>query len=133
MSVLAVGVLLGLVAAQTAPAIEGRWANPSRSVIVDIADCGSAMCGTVTWASAKAQQDARKGTGRLVGTPLLTNLQPRGPGWRGKLFVPDQNMRVAARLQLVGEQLKVSGCAMGKALCKSQLWTRADGPLPATD
>ena len=42
-------------------------------------------------------------------------------------------MRVAARLQLVGEQLKVSGCAMGKALCKSQLWTRADGPLPATD
>ncbi len=91
------------------------------------------MCGTVSWASAKAQQDARKGTDRLVGTPLLTNLQPRGPGWRGKLFVPDQNMRVAARLQLVGEQLKVSGCAMGKALCKSQLWTRADGPLPATD
>ena len=133
MSVLAVGVLLGLAAAQAAPAIEGRWANPSRSVIVDIADCGSAMCGTVTWASAKAQQDARKGTDRLVGTPLLTNLQPRGPGWRGKLFVPDQNMRVAARLQLVGEQLKVSGCAMGKALCKAALWTRLDGPLPGAE
>ena len=91
------------------------------------------MCGTVSWASAKAQQDARKGTDRLVGTPLLTNLQPRGPGWRGKLFVPDQNMRVAARLQLVGEQLKVSAARWAKRLCKSQLWTRADAPVAATD
>jgi uncharacterized protein (DUF2147 family) len=27
-------------------------------------------------------------------------------------------------------QLKVTGCQI---ICKSQLWTRADGPLPASD
>ena len=111
--------------------IEGRWANPSRSVIIDIAPCGTAFCGTVAWASAKAQQDARRGTSQLIGTQLLTKLQHRNSTWHGRLFVPDQNMRANAKLQLVGnQQLKVSGCAI-RRICRSQTWTRADGPLPS--
>jgi uncharacterized protein (DUF2147 family) len=48
--------------------------------------------------------------------------------------VPDQKMRVTAKLELVGEQqLKVSGCALGKSLCKSQLWTRTDQPVPPSN
>lgn len=118
----------------TAATIEGLWRNPSSSVIIDISACGDALCGTVKWASEKAQKDARKGTDQLVGTQLLTNLEAKGSAWRGKLFVPDQKMRVNAKLQLVSDQvLRVSGCAMGKALCKSQLWTRTDGPVPAQD
>ena len=117
-----------------AASIEGLWRNPSSSVIIDISQCGDSLCGTVKWASAKAQQDARKGTSQLIGEQLLTNLEAKGSSWRGKLFVPDQKMRVNAKVQLVSDQvLKVSGCAMGKALCKSQLWTRTDGPLPSQD
>jgi uncharacterized protein (DUF2147 family) len=87
------------------------------------------------WASDKAKQDARKGTDQLIGTQLLTNLQQRSEGrWQGKLFVPDQNIRATAKLQLIGaQQLKVSGCALGKTLCRSELWTRTDEPLPSTD
>lgn len=113
------------------PALDGRWVNPSGSVIIDIAPCGGAHCGTVKWASEQAKADARKGTDRLVGSDLLTGLIEQKPGqWRGKLFIPDQKMRANAKIQLIGErQLKVSGCAMG-VLCKSQYWNRADGPLP---
>jgi len=135
MRALAVIAFLSLTAAQDAPkGLEGRWANPSRSVILDIAPCGDTLCGTVAWASAEAQQDARKGTQQLVGTQLLTAIRPKGAIWRGRLFVPDENVRVTAKLQLVGtEQLKVSGCAMAGTICRSQVWNRADGPLPASD
>ena len=131
-----ISVVLLALAAQAAPqaSIEGQWRSPGGNSIIGIAPCGSNLCGTVVWASAKAKQDARKGTDQLVGAQLLTNLQQKGNRWQGKIFIPDKNMRVAAKLQLISEkQLKVSGCALGKSLCKSALWTRADGPLPATD
>lgn len=121
-----------LAAAQApAPAaIEGRWTNPDHSVIIAIAPCAQALCGTVEWATAEAQKDASKGTPHLIGTQLLTDLAPKGDRWEGKLFVPDQRLHVEARLQAEGaEQLKVSGCEIG--ICKSQTWSRAEGPLPA--
>ena len=122
-------VLLLALAAQAAaaPSLEGRWVNPKRSVIIVIAPCAARLCGTVEWASDQAKAEARKGTEQLVGSQLLTDLAPTANGrWQGKLFIPDKKMRVTAKLQLMGaDQLKVSGCALGKALCKSQLWTRS--------
>ena len=132
-----IAFILAALAAQAAtPSLEGRWKSPGGNSIIAIAPCGESLCGTVAWASAKAKKDAAKGTDQLIGAQLLTNLQQdrKGSGWHGKLFVPDQNMHATAKLQLVGDQqLKVSGCAAGRALCKSSLWTRADGPLPASD
>lgn len=129
-------ILVAALAMQSpAPAsIEGRWKSPGGNSIIEIAACGTSTCGTVAWASAKAKQDSRKATDQLVGTQLLTGLAQDAKGrWHGKLFIPDKNMRVTAKLQLVGDQLRVSGCAAGKALCKSTLWSRVDGPLPASD
>ena len=130
----ATAVALSLVLAQTVPeqpSIEGRWTNPDHSVIVDIAQCETALCGTVQWATEQAQQDARKGTPTLIGTQILTDLQQDGALWKGKLFVPDQNLRAEAKIESDGVELKVSGCKLG--ICKSQLWTRAVGPLPQED
>ena len=43
-----------------------------------------------------------KATDQLIGTQLLTGLQEKKPGrWQGKLFIPDKNMRVTAKIQLV--------------------------------
>ena len=119
----------------TGGSIEGRWKSPGGNSIIDIAPCGSNWCGTVAWASAKAKKDAAKAAPELVGTQLLTGLQQDKNGrWQGKIFIPDKNMRATAKIDVVSaNQLKVSGCAAGKALCKSALWTRADGPLPASD
>ncbi len=127
-------VALSLVLAQASPeqpSIEGRWINPDRSVIVNVAPCEAALWGTVQWATEQAQQDARKGTPTLIGTQILTGLQQEGAVWKGKLFVPDQNLRAEAKIESDGQQLKVSGCVLG--ICKSQLWVRSDGPLPAQD
>lgn len=132
-AILAIIGILGLTAAQEAPqmSIEGRWINPARSVIIDIAQCGESMCGTVQWATEQAQQDARKGTPNLIGTQLLKDLQPKGDIWEGKLFVPDRNLHVTAKLQPEGpQQLEVSGCEI---ICESQMWVRSAGPLPTSD
>jgi uncharacterized protein (DUF2147 family) len=105
-------------------AVRGRWINPSRSVIIDIEPCGHVLCGTVIWASEKAKHDARKGTDQLVGTKLLTGVHHASAHlWKGKIFVPDQNMHASAKLKPEGaSDLKVSGCVM--MICKSQMWTR---------
>ena len=125
MSVTAIALLL---LAQAAPAqsIDGRWINPDKSVIIQIAPCGEARCGTVEWASAEAQADAHKNAPKLIGASLLTDLEPKtATQWRGRLFVPDRNIRAAAKINVVGpDQIKVAGCALGGLLCDSQLWNR---------
>lgn len=127
--------LLALLA-QTAPpaSIEGQWRSPGGNSIIGVAPCGDNLCGTVIWASARAKRDARKATDQLIGTQILTGLQQKGDAWQGRLFIPDKNMRVTAKIREIGEgQLRVAGCALGKSLCKSAVWNRADGPLPAND
>ncbi|HVE01094.1 MAG TPA: DUF2147 domain-containing protein [Sphingomicrobium sp.] len=131
-----IAILLAALAMQSPSphSIEGRWKSPGGNSIIDIGPCATGRCGTVAWASAKAKEDSRKATDQLVGTELLTGLEQDAKGrWHGKLFIPDKNMRVTAKLQLIGDQLRVSGCAAGRALCKSTLWSRVDGPLPISD
>ena len=52
--------------------------------------------------------------------------------WTGTLFIPDDNIHVAAKLQLLGEPPtqahRLRRC--GPASADRQIWTRADGPLP---
>ena len=132
-AIFTIGLALSAAAQGASPAsVEGRWINPSKSVVIDIAPCSDALCGTVAWATAKAQQDAKKGTPNLIGTQLLTGLHSRGDIWQGKLFVPDQRLHATAKIASDGpQQLKVSGCEIG--ICKSQVWTRLEGPLPAAE
>ena len=129
-----IAVLLAAQAATAVP-IEGRWRSPGGNSIIQVAPCGEAWCGTVAWASAKAKKDAAKATSELVGTQLLTDVTAAGEGrWNGRLFIPDRNMRVTAKLQMgPGGELQVSGCLAGKSLCKTQLWTPVQGPLPAQE
>ena len=120
---------LALIVAPDPAPIEGRWKNPSGRVTVEIVACGEAVCGSVISATESARADARRGgTETLVGTQLMTDFKAAGPGkWRGRLFIPDLNRRSKAELRLLGPgQLKVTGCMVGRMVCKSQYWTRAD-------
>ena len=131
--ILASIALVALTAAQDGPQpIDGRWRSPGGNSIIDIGQCGQNKCGKVAWATDKPKKDASKTTPNLIGTELLTNLQADKNGrWLGQLFIPDQNLRVTAKIERAGpNQLKVSGCAAGKALCKSQTWTSFTTPLP---
>jgi len=128
-------LILALAAAQTAqPApIEGLWKNPIGSAIIAVAPCGNALCGKVVWASARGQREVAKTTSNVVGTTVLTAVKPKGKGWAGQLFIPDDNIHVSAKLQLLSAtQLKLTGCAMA-VFCRSQIWTRTEEPLPSSE
>jgi uncharacterized protein (DUF2147 family) len=130
-----IALLLSLLAsagvAQAASPLEGNWVNPHHSVTVHIGACGPTLCGRVIAASAGAREDAaRAGTERLIGTELMSGLEPVGEGaWRGEIFVPDQNVRAQGELHLMGPRtLEIQGCAMGGLICKTQTWTKVASP-----
>jgi uncharacterized protein (DUF2147 family) len=119
--------------AQPRAPIEGNWKNPIGSAIITVAPCGEMLCGKVAWASARGQREASTSTSNVVGTTVLTGFKQTGNRWTGRLFIPDDNVHVSAKLQLLGErQLKLTGCAVAGLFCRSQIWTRYDGPLPAS-
>ncbi|WP_205853691.1 DUF2147 domain-containing protein [Phenylobacterium deserti] len=106
----------------------GVWRNPKDNVRVEIRPCGAAACGTVIWASPKAQAKAREaGTASLVGTQVLKNLEldERRGVWRGKVFVPELNRNFTGIAEPVDAgRLRAKGCVIGGLLCKSQVWTK---------
>ena len=110
-----------------AQAIEGRWTNYKKNVVVQVERCGGAYCGRVVQASAKAKEKARKGgTPNLVGTQILTGLQPIGDGrFRGRAFVPKRNVHATATVRQIGANvMQVQGCVLGGLLCDNEKWTR---------
>ena len=126
------GVLLAAAVQAPDDGLAGYWTNDRQSVVVLIARCGeNRWCGTVQSASEKAQADAaRGGTGTLVGTELMHEFAPVAPHrWKGILFVPDLDRRSKAELiQTSPDRIRVRGCAVGRLLCKSQLWLRTESP-----
>ncbi|NUQ18827.1 MAG: DUF2147 domain-containing protein [Sphingomonas sp.] len=133
---LTVSLILAFVAAQPAQhaPIEGLWKNPIGSAIIAVAPCGNAYCGKVVWASARGQREVAKTTSHVVGTAVLTGVKPKANGWVGKLFIPDDNIHVSAKLQLLSAtQLKLTGCGLAGLICRSQIWTRTEEPLPASN
>ena len=109
------------VGASAEAALEGKWANPKHSVIVNVARCGDAYCGTVSWASAKNRE---KGT--TPGTRVLSNLKPLGDGvYRGLAYEPKRKISGSATVRQDGPNVMVvKGCAVMGLLCKEQRWTR---------
>lgn len=121
LSIAAVAVTLGASGPANAQALEGKWANAKRSVIVHVARCGDAYCGTVSWASAKNRQK-----GAEPGTRVLTELRPTGGGvYKGKAFEPKRNIHGSATVRQVGpDTMVVKGCAVIGLFCSEQRWTR---------
>jgi len=121
----AASTFAGTADAQTQPT--GVWRNPRNTVHVRIQPCGRDMCGTVVWASARAQQKAREaGTANLIGAQLFRRLRREdGATWGGRVFVPDLARTVPGTLRVRGPNSVVaSGCLLGRMICRSQTWTR---------
>lgn len=136
----ALAVALGM-AAVSAPAFAanggdisrsyGVWRNPKNSVHLEIKDCGASTCGVVVWASAKAEADARKsGTDTLIGKQLLRDFEAQNNGTlKGRVWVPTLKVTLVGSADIVDTRtMRAKGCVIGNFLCKSQLWTRIDGP-----
>lgn len=120
-AMLALLTIAAPVSASAQATLEGRWANPKRSVIVNVTRCGDAYCGTVSWASAKNRE---KGT--TPGTRVLSNLRPAGDGvYKGSAFEPKRDIHGSAIVRQIGPNVMVvKGCAVMGLFCKEQRWTR---------
>lgn len=113
--------------AQEHESIIGTWRAPNNTLQVRTAHCGELLCGTVTYASAKAIGDAKAGGyNNLVGTDLFQNYHATGPGtWTGQVLIPKQNRTYLSRIVQQGpNKILISGCILGGLFCKSQVWTR---------
>ncbi len=112
---------LVLPATAFAAPIEGQWKNPHGNVIVRVAPCGNAYCGTITWASPK-----NRDKGATPGTRVLSDLRPAGEGvYKGRAFEPKRDIPGSATVRQVGPNIMVvRGCAIAGLICKEQRWTR---------
>ena len=129
--VLGLALLGSAGATMTDPAV-GLWSNPKGTLQVRTRRCGEGLCATVVGASQKVQaKAAAAGVSSLIGTELFSNYRPAGDGdWAGTLYIPDKGKRVSSKLETnAGRSVKVSGCLIGRILCKAQTWTRIDGSL----
>ena len=130
MAFLAAAAALASALQASQPSPSGFWINPGNTVIVEIAVCGeSALCGFVRWASDEAKEDVRAaGSAPLVGSELFHQFVVSGNGqWRGRVYVPDLQKAHKAELRLIdSERIEVRGCAVGRLICKAQVWTRTE-------
>ena len=126
LSIAAAAVAFGAPAAASSQSLEGKWTNPKRSVVVHVARCGEAYCGTVSWATPKNRDKVAANGRKLVGTRILTDLRPAGGGlYKGRAYEPRRNIRGSASVRPVGpDTMVVKGCAVLGMLCKEQRWTR---------
>ena len=98
MLTLAASLLLAAPASGSAQSLEGNWTNPKRSVIVKVEHCGTAYCGTVSWASPK-----NKDRGVTPGTRVLSDLKPLGGGiYKGRAYEPKRGISGSATVRQVG-------------------------------
>ena len=95
-------------------------------MIVNVARCGEAYCGTVSWASDKNKAKVSENGRKLIGTRILSDLRPAGNGlYKGRAFEPKRNIRGSATVRQVGPNVMVvKGCAVLGMLCREQRWTR---------
>ena len=104
--------------------LEGRWKNGAMEIV--IAPCGRSLCGRVVKASAKQQAKSQRGSGtRLIGSRVIENIQPAGPGkWNADVYVASRDMNANGTIQQVGpNRMKVRGCVMS-VVCKTTHWDR---------
>jgi uncharacterized protein (DUF2147 family) len=104
--------------------LEGRWQHGS--MVVEIAPCGSRLCGTVVKASANQKRKAEKGSGtELIGARLITDIEQTDANtYKGRVFAADRNVYANGTVRMVShDRLQVKGCIL-LVICKSRTYDR---------
>lgn len=132
-------LLMGLAVAaapapQSADAVVGRWKTPVHNGIVEIARCGTSICGKIVSSDklrtnpnlADAQNsDKALRNRRLMNLQILSGFKQQGAGWYGgKIYNAEDGKTYSAEVTMTGnDQLNLRGCVF-KPFCRTQTWTR---------
>lgn len=129
---LCAGVLFAVSAPALAQDVKGIWLSESGETRVKIAECGSSLCGTITWLkNPRKDTENEKESLRsrdLVGTRMMYDIKPNGTNaWAGKLYNITDGKTYTGKMETSGDSsLKLSGCVLGGLICKSQTWSRVN-------
>lgn len=118
----------------------GTWLTENGKSRVRIANCGGAICGTLTWlqepndpATGKPRTDKNNADASLRGRPLIgvtivVSMKPNGPDkWSGQVYNAEDGKTYTGSFALTGANAaKLEGCALGGLVCKGQTWTRSN-------
>lgn len=118
--ILAAVASLALAGMAHADDLIGNWRTApddnGNTGIIQVQQCGAALCGTLIEAFDASGSTM---TSENVGRQIIWDTVPEGGGeYRGRLYSPDRERTYRSRLQLSGDQLVVSGCVMGGAVCR---------------
>ena len=116
----------------------GTWYTADKDSQVRIANCGSAICGTLVWLKEpndaatgkpkpdKHDADASKQSRPLLGTMIVLGMKPSGANvWSGNVYNAEDGKTYTGSFTMTGDNTAdLKGCVMA-VLCKSQTWTRA--------
>jgi uncharacterized protein (DUF2147 family) len=115
---------------RAAPAIAGRYLTEDGAGIVQVAPCGSAMCGRLVHIlKAKAGAPTVDVNNRnpalrnrpIQGITILENLTDQGADWRGTIYDPRNGKSYKSVVSRNTDgSLKVQGCIA--FFCKTQRW-----------
>ena len=125
---------LAMAAAASSDAAVGKWKTETRNAIVEIARCGSSLCGKLLTSDGIAANPGLKDSknkdeklrGRLLkGLQILNGFRFENGAWKGgTIYKADNGKTYDATITLVdANTLKLKGCVVAP-LCSSQTWTR---------
>jgi len=112
---------------QAADPATGTWKTESNDdgnyLLVNIAPCKERLCGTIVGALNKDNESDPEH--RWLGKQMIINMKPASAGKykKGKIWAPDEDKTYKAKMEIIGESLKVSGCVA--IFCRDQTWIRS--------
>jgi uncharacterized protein (DUF2147 family) len=118
----------------TPDTVVGHWRTETRNGIVDIARCGTSICGRLLTSDGIAanpaladihNRDAAQRGRRLKGLQILGGFTVSGTTWDGgTIYNAEDGKTYDARITMVdANTLKLRGCIF-VPFCKNQIWRR---------
>jgi len=121
------------VPAFAAAPITGSWYTDGKRAIVNVAPCGTKLCGKITRFIEKPKDnvttdvnnpDPQMRKRKLIGLPVLSEFSEDGTQWRGQIYDPEHGKTYRSVVyKAANGNLIVKGCI--GPFCKSQTWTAA--------
>lgn len=104
----------------------GRWLTASGNLVIEIAPCGTTLCGSVAEVRAnRSMENTRKavaGPPPAIGMKIITDLVPSGDEWQGRIFNRENGKTYDCLISRDGPDLKVRVYIFISWIGQTQIW-----------
>ena len=129
---LSAAALLATTPAMAAAPISGKWMTAEKDSIIEIAPCGTNMCGKISKFLTPVQgppfdrnnPNAAMRNRPLLGLPILLALKDGGKQWEGNIYDPKKGKTYKSKVYMnPNGTMTVKGCIA--FFCQGFVWTAA--------